>query len=84
MAKPKYYLKPFWMAVKQSGLKPDTPVVYGILKENWKKLREINSCPRKFFADSYELDWLSGILRVRTEYLTKRLSMETKNIKRGK
>ena len=83
MTKPKYYLKPFWMVAKQSGLKPDTTVIYGISKKTWKKLREINNCPRKFGDDSYELDWLYGILCVRTEYLTKRLSMETKNIKRG-
>ena len=84
MTKPKYYLKPFWMVVKQSGLKPDTRVIYGISKKTWKKLREINSCPRKFGADGYELDWILSVLCFRPEYLTKRFSMETKNIKRGK
>jgi len=83
MAKPKYYLKPFWMVRKQTGLKPDTDVIYGISKKTWNWILNENKIPIQVNKFECIINYKLTPYYFKPVYLTKRLSMESKNIKRG-
>ena len=85
MTKPKYYLKPFWMVVKQfpDHYNKEHKSFYGLDKEKWNCILKENKTPAK--VNQFECIIYSGPFPYyfKPVYLTKRLSMESKNIKRG-
>ena len=85
MAKPKYYLKPFWMVAKQYpyDYHKKSKLFYGLSKETWNFILKENKTPSQVNQFEYVISHNQNLNYFRPEYLTKRLSMEIKNIKRG-
>ena len=80
MAKPKYYLKPFWMVVKQypKQYNKEYKDFYGISKDMWDCMVKENKTPRKNDSVTCIIDYRAQGYYLKENFLTKRFEMEKK------